>query len=98
MTVADFARAINRTPATVRRLANAGELRVVWTVGGIRLFEPAEAERILEQRRAALEPADAGADDAAAPGSSPLPAVTPARAETAVASRLRRAGRAPHRG
>jgi hypothetical protein len=46
LTTSQFARAIDRSESYARKLADTGRVRVQRTATGIRLFDPADAERI----------------------------------------------------
>jgi excisionase family DNA binding protein len=52
MTVSDAGRILGLSPDMVRRLADEGRLRLMRTVGGVRLFRRADVERLAEERRA----------------------------------------------
>ena len=52
LTVSEFARAVNRTPATVRGWANDGRVEVLRTESGVRLFRRSEVERVVRARTA----------------------------------------------
>lgn len=52
MTVSDAGRILGLSPDMVRRLADEGQLRLMRTVGGVRLFRRSDVERLAEERRA----------------------------------------------
>jgi DNA-binding transcriptional MerR regulator len=53
ITTSDVARLLGRSVDRVRQLERAGKISCVRTASGMRLFDPAEAERFAEQRRQA---------------------------------------------
>lgn len=52
MSPGDVAAALNLTGQNVGRLAREGQLRPAATVGGMRVYERAEVQRVADERRA----------------------------------------------
>ncbi|MBX7135067.1 MAG: helix-turn-helix domain-containing protein [Fimbriimonadaceae bacterium] len=53
--VADAARILGVVPATVRQMERDGRLKAQKTLGGVRVFQQAEVERVAQDRRGQVE-------------------------------------------
>ena len=58
LTTSSAARVLHVADGTVRQMARRGELPAIRTEGGVRLFDPADVDRVARERAArALTPA-----------------------------------------